>query len=161
MRYSDAGDVPVVIARTFNLLGPGLPTDLACGAFVDRIVRIEQGAMEPPLRTGNLSARRDFTDVRDVVRAYRLLAELGSVGGVYNVCSGLGVSVEQTLGVLLEHAIISIPVERDPAMLQAHDIPRQTGDSRRLHARTGWQPVIALRQSLLDMLDQRRGGSQG
>ena len=85
MRYVDTHELPVIRVRPFNLLGPGLPPTLACGAFVDSIVRLEQADLGGPLRTGRLSSARDFTDIRDVVRAYRLLAERGRAGGVYNV----------------------------------------------------------------------------
>jgi GDP-4-dehydro-6-deoxy-D-mannose reductase len=156
MRYFGAHRMPVIRVRTFNLLGPGLPTSLACGSFAATISRLEQMKSPHPLRTGNLNATRDFTDVRDAVRAYRLLAERGRGGRVYNVCSGTPVSLRHCVDVLLRLAARPITSEVDPALLRGNDVDMQVGDFGRLHALTGWKPVIPIEQSLGDMLDYWR-----
>jgi GDP-4-dehydro-6-deoxy-D-mannose reductase len=155
-RYARAHQLRIVCSRAFNLIGPGLPNTLACGAFVEAIVRIEQSGSKDPIRTGNLGSLRDFTDVRDVVRAYVLLAERGRAGTSYNVCSGRGVSLEYCLQILLREARAPIQVEFDSARMQSQDIPSQVGDSSRIRALTGWEPSITVEQSLLDTLEHRR-----
>ena len=155
-RYARAYKLRVICSRAFNLIGPGLPNTLACGAFVDAIVRIEQSVSKDPIRTGNLASLRDFTDVRDVVRAYVLLAKRGRPGSSYNVCSGRGLSLEYCLQVLLREARAPIQVEFDPSRVQSQDVPSQVGDSSRLRALTGWVPSITVEQSLLDTLEYRR-----
>src|SRR5919108_3637034 len=156
MRYVNARLLPVVRARPFNLLGPGLPTSLAAGAFVDSIARLERTPAPPSLRTGNLTPIRDFVDVRDAVRAYRLIAERGRSGAAYNVSSGTGVSIQRCLDVLLGLATRPIRSELDAAKIQTDDVDAQVGDFGRLHALTAWKPAIRLERSLSDMLEHRR-----
>jgi GDP-4-dehydro-6-deoxy-D-mannose reductase len=160
-RYAQAHGLRVLCVRAFNVLGPGMPISLACGAFVDAIVRIEQSGSNESIRTGNLASSRDFTDVRDVARAYALLSEHGRGGAVYNVCSGRSVTLDYCLQVLLRHSRPSIKVEADPARLQPNDLSRQIGDAKRLRRLTGWEPAIPVEQSLLDTLQHRRQESAG
>jgi GDP-4-dehydro-6-deoxy-D-mannose reductase len=156
MRYVRAHGLRVIRVRPFNLLGPGLPTELACGAFAAAVARLERLGTAEPLRTGNLKSSRDFTDVRDAVRAYVLLAERGRAGSVYNVCSGKAVSLDHCLHVLLGLAAKPIATELDPGRLQVNDVTAQVGDSNRLRALTNWKPRISIEQSLADMLDHER-----
>jgi GDP-4-dehydro-6-deoxy-D-mannose reductase len=156
MRYFYAHGLSVVRVRAFNLLGPGLPITLACGSFVDAIARLEQADTVEPLRTGTLSSARDFTDIRDVVRAYGVLAERGRAGRVYNVCSGTAVSLQHCVDVLVGLAARPIPSVLDPALVQPNDVEVQVGDCERLRALTDWRPIIPVDQSLADMLDYRR-----
>ena len=109
------------------------------------------------MRVGNLSARRDFTDVRDVVEAYRLLAEKGRPGETYNVGSGRAVGIRQLLDGLLALARIQIQVEVDPARFRPVDVPVLEADVRKLQADTGWAPSIPLERTLADTLDYWRG----
>ncbi len=160
MRFYHAYGLPVIRVRPFNLLGPGLPTTLACGSFVDKIARLEQADSDEPLRTGRLISARDFTDIRDVVRAYRLLAERGRAGRVYNVCSGSAISLQHCLDVLLGLATRHIATEVDPALVQANDVEVQVGTYDRLRAAVGWNPTVPLDQSLADMLERRRQGER-
>jgi GDP-4-dehydro-6-deoxy-D-mannose reductase len=104
------------------------------------------------LATGNLDARRDITDVRDVVRAYRDLLERGAPGEVYNVCRGVAVSIEEVARRLLDLAGVDLRIVVDPARVRAVDVPELRGDARRLHAATGWGPEMALDDTLADVL---------
>ncbi|RME62404.1 MAG: SDR family oxidoreductase [Caldilineae bacterium] len=145
-----------VRARSFNHVGPGQADDFVASAFARQIAEIEAGLQEPVLRVGNLTAVRDFTDVRDVVRAYWLLMEQGEPGGVYNVGSGQGRPVQWILDALLSMTRVPIRVEQDPARMRPSDVPVSVCDNRRLVAATGWQPEIDLRQTLQDILDAWR-----
>jgi GDP-4-dehydro-6-deoxy-D-mannose reductase len=145
--------LPVIRARSFNHLGPGQADDFAASAFARQIAEIELGLREALVRVGNLSAERDFTDVRDVVRAYWLLASAGTPGEVYNVGSGTPRSVRWLLDTLLELSPAAIRVEVDPQRLRPSDVPCSYADIRRLTAATGWRPEIDLRTSLQDLLD--------
>ncbi|HEX2040386.1 MAG TPA: GDP-mannose 4,6-dehydratase [Acidimicrobiales bacterium] len=149
-------ELPVVRARPFNHIGPGQSPEFAVAAFARRIVEaVESGA--PSLRVGNLSARRDLTDVRDVVRAYRLLVLHGAPGEAYNVCSGQDVAMEEVVRRLLQAAGAELDVEVDPALLRPVDLPVLRGDARKLHAATGWTPEVALDRTLADVVDATRG----
>ena len=104
------------------------------------------------LDVGNLEAVRDFTDVRDVVRAYWLLLQKGQAGRVYNVCSGTGTRMSDLLRVLIDVSGLRIEVRVDPARLRAGDVPELVGDPSRIKAETGWEPLIPLERSLADLL---------
>jgi GDP-4-dehydro-6-deoxy-D-mannose reductase len=144
--------VPVVVARPFNHTGPGQPADFVVPAFAARIREaVRTGA--DVLRVGNLTPRRDLTDVRDVVRAYRLLVERGEPGGVYNVCSGQDVAIEDLVRRMC--ALAGVPdlrLEVDPELLRPADVPVLRGDPARLVAATGWRPELPLDQTLRDVL---------
>jgi GDP-4-dehydro-6-deoxy-D-mannose reductase len=146
----------VIRTRAFNLTGPGEPPSLVCSAFAKQIAEIEAGWIEPVLRVGNLTPQRDFVDVRDVVHAYHLAAELGKAGQVYNVCSGRAIAVQTCLDQLLRLATRSISLERDPARMRPADIPVSVGDGSRLQKLTGWQPARSLEESLADLLNDWR-----
>jgi GDP-4-dehydro-6-deoxy-D-mannose reductase len=149
-------DLKVVRARTFNVMGPGEPSSLVCSAFAKQIAEIEAAQIEPVLRVGNLTSQRDFVDVRDVVRAYRLLVQRGRPGEVYNICSGLAVSIEACLNELLAMARTPIRVKQDPARMRPSDVPVSVGDRSLLYSQTGWGPTTPLKQSLADLLDDWR-----
>ena len=131
----------VLRVRAFNHLGPGQTDKFVAPALASRIARNElQGG--DVLTVGNLSARRDFTDVRDVVRAYRLLIESGEPGEVYNVCSGTDLAVQELADKLLALAAGRCGFEQDPKLLRPVDIPVLRGDHTRLTKATGWEPEI-------------------
>ena len=142
-----------IIVRAFNHTGPGQTTAFAVPAFAAQIAAIERGARPPELRVGNLEAQRDFLDVRDVVRAYHGLMTRGAAGAVYNVCRGEAVSMQFLLDQLLALGTVPITVSRDPQRMRPADIAASVGDSSRLREATGWQPEIALSQTLRDTLD--------
>jgi GDP-4-dehydro-6-deoxy-D-mannose reductase len=147
--------LPVLRVRAFNHLGPGQTDKFVAPALASRIARneVEGGDV---ITIGNLSARRDFTDVRDVVRAYRLLVEHGEPGEVYNVCSGRDVAVQELADDLLAMARRPMRFEPDPELLRPVDVPVLRGDHTRLTTATGWEPAIPLSQTLTDLLDDWR-----
>jgi GDP-4-dehydro-6-deoxy-D-mannose reductase len=102
---------------------------------------------------GNLEAKRDFTDVRDTVRAYRMVMEKGRPGATYNVCSGKARPISELLEILLSFSDASVGVERDPSRQRPSDIPLLVGDNTRLRGETGWEPIIPLEKTLRDTLD--------
>lgn len=148
-------DLPVLRVRAFNHLGPGQTDKFVASALASRIARAELEGGDT-ITVGNLSARRDFTDVRDVARAYRLLVERGEPGEVYNVCSGTDVSVQDLAEELRGMARRPITFETDPDLLRPVDVPVLRGDHARLTAATGWQPEIPLSRTLSDLLDDWR-----
>ena len=146
----------VVIARPFPHTGPGQAPDFVCSDWARQIVRIERGAQESVLKTGNLDVRRDFTDVRDVIQAYILLMQKGERGEAYNICRGEAVPLKRILDVLLSHSTRIIDVEPDPAKLRPVDIPDLAGDNGKIRRATGWEPKIPLERTLRDLLDYWR-----
>lgn len=155
-QYFASHRLPVLRARSFNHLGPGQSDDFAASAFARQIAEIEAGMREPLVRVGNLSAQRDFTDVRDVVRAYWLLATHGAGGECYNVGSGVARSIRSLLDMLLELTPVQVDVELDPERLRPSDVPCSFADIRKLITTTGWQPEITLRDTLNDLLNAWR-----
>ena len=143
--------LPVVRVRAFNHLGPGQSDRFVAPSVAARIARNERdGGDDVPI--GNMTPRRDVTDVRDVVRAYRLLVEAGEPGAVYNVCRGSAVSVEQLAQALLGMARRPMRLVSDPALQRPVDIPVLVGDNGALRRATGWEPTIPLEQTLSDVL---------
>jgi GDP-4-dehydro-6-deoxy-D-mannose reductase len=141
----------VITVRPFNHIGPGQSPNFAVPALAKRIVEADRRGA-PTIPVGNLSARRDFTDVRDVVRAYRLLIESGDPGGRYNVCSGRDVSIREIADGLLGLAGTTLAFETDPSLVRPVEVPVLRGDPARLAAVTGWKPEIPLEQTLEDVL---------
>jgi GDP-4-dehydro-6-deoxy-D-mannose reductase len=156
LHYHKSYDLPVIILRVFNILGPGLPPSLACSAFARQIALAEARLGPSTITTGQLQSRRDFTDVRDVIRAYALAAEKGRVGSVYNVCSGKAVKIQKCLNELISHSRVPLQLAHNPAQLQKNDVPLQVGSARRLQNETDWKPKIKLSKSLLDLLEYWR-----
>jgi GDP-4-dehydro-6-deoxy-D-mannose reductase len=141
----------VIIVRPFNHIGPGQSPNFAVPALAKRIVEADRRGA-PTIPVGNLSARRDFTDVRDVVRAYRLLIESGVPGEVYNVCSGRDVGIGDIADTLLSLAGTTLAFETDPGLVRPVEVPVLRGDPGRLVEATGWKPEVTLDQTLSDVL---------
>jgi GDP-4-dehydro-6-deoxy-D-mannose reductase len=141
-----------VIARPFPHIGPGQSETFALPSFAAQIARIERGESEPVLRVGNLEARRDLTDVRDVVDAYVRLLGLAEPAPVYNVARGHAIAIGEALERLLALSQVPIRIEVDPSRLRPSDIALLSGDAARLRADTGWQPTRELDRSLADLL---------
>jgi len=146
----------VVRVRPFNHVGPGQDDRFVAGALAARVAEAEAGTGDGEVRVGNLSARRDFTDVRDVVRAYRAVVEAGEPGEVYHVCSGRAVAIAELAEALAGMARRPVRLVPDPALLRPVDTPLLVGDASRLGAATGWAPTIALADTLRDLLDDHR-----
>lgn len=159
--YASAYGLDVICTRSFNHVGPGQAQGFVLSDFCRQIVLLEQSGQEGEMSVGNLSARRDFTDVRDVVRAYRLLAEQGRSGQVYNVGSGKAVSIRELLEELLSMAAVPIRAETDPAKLRPIDVPLHMADITKLTADTHWRPEIPLRETLCCTLDDFRRQLKG
>lgn len=147
----------VSIVRAFNHLGPRQAPGFVASDFARRIADIEAGYMKPEIAVGNLDARRDLTDVRDTVRAYRLIGERGRSGRLYNVCSGRTVVIRELLEMLLARARVPIAVRTDPARFRPIDQPVVLGDNTRVRDELGWTPQIPLQQTLDDVLEYWRG----
>ena len=145
--------LPVVRTRPFNHVGPGQSAAFVVSALAERIVDA-RGRGATSILVGNLTARRDLTDVRDVVRAYRLLAERGVSGEVYNVCSGRDISIADVAAQLQQLAGTELRLELDPSLARPVDVPVVRGDPAKLHEATGWEPTFTLDRTLLDVLEQ-------
>jgi GDP-4-dehydro-6-deoxy-D-mannose reductase len=154
-----ADGLEVTIARAFNHLGPRQDPYFAAAGFARRIADIEAGRWAPEMAVGNLDARRDLTDVRDTIRAYRLLIGRGQPGRPYNVCSGHAITIRELLDQLLARARVPIRVRVDPARLRPNDVPLVLGDRSRIEAELGWRPEIPLVRTLDDLLEDWRSRS--
>ena len=152
LQYHLAYGLPVVRVRPFNHTGPGQAPRFVVPAFASQIARIEAGLQEPVMKVGNLDAARDFTDVRDIVRAYHLAVEQGAPGDVYNLASGQPHSVRGLLEMLLSYSQVDIRVERDPDRYRPVDVPVVFGSAEKFRLRTGWKPQIPFDQTLRDVL---------
>jgi GDP-4-dehydro-6-deoxy-D-mannose reductase len=156
LQYFLSHRLQIIRVRPFNHTGPGQLESFVAPDFALQIAKIEAGLQEPKMMVGNLSGRRDFTDVRDVVRAYALLMEKGEAGEAYNVASNRAHSIQTLLDTLLSFTKTEITVQVDSARFRPVDLPLVQGDYSRLHALTGWQPVIPFETTLRDLLDDCR-----
>jgi GDP-4-dehydro-6-deoxy-D-mannose reductase len=155
-QYFLAYALKAVRVRPFNHIGPRQSTNFVVSAFAKKIAEIEKGKKEPVLSVGNLEAKRDFTDVRDVVRAYELLMEKGELGEVYNIGSGTSYKIAEILEQLLALTTVKIKVEVDQSLFRPIDDPDLVCDSTKLKKLTGWTPKIPLAKTLEDTLDYWR-----
>jgi len=142
--------------RPFNHIGPRQALGFVTSDFAHQIAAVEAGLQPPVVRVGNLSARRDFTDVRDMVRAYFLAVTQGEVGQVYNLGNDTALSISEILQALLNLSTANIQVENDPQRMRPSDVPVLACDSSRFRQRTGWEPRVPLEQTLRDILDYWR-----
>jgi GDP-4-dehydro-6-deoxy-D-mannose reductase len=151
--YTRIENLNIVIARPFPHTGPGQSADFVCSDWACQIAGIEKGQSEPEIHVGNITVERDFTDVRDVARAYVALAENGRSGEVYNVCSGQSYSLETILQCLLSHTQKQIAVRIDSQKIRKVDIPRLVGDNKKIREEISWEPIISVERSLEELLD--------
>lgn len=154
--YVQVENLDVVIARPFPHTGPGQSPDFVCSDWARQIAMIEKGKAAPVIKVGNLRAERDFSDVRDIVRAYLLLVQRGRKGEVYNVCSGKSNALEKILGRLLALSSRTIAVEVDTKKLRKVDLPCLLGSNHKIKEETGWTPKIPITQTLFDVLEYWR-----
>jgi GDP-4-dehydro-6-deoxy-D-mannose reductase len=157
-QYAKSYKLQIINTRAFNQVGPRQNPELATSAFARQIAQAEKGLVEPIVRVGNLEASRDYTDVRDMVRAYWLAVTGGKcqAGEPYNLCSGRDWQMKTILDMLLEMATQPLKVEFDPTRMRPSDIPIIRGDGTKFQKATGWQPTIPLEKSLRDLLDYWR-----
>ncbi len=150
--YAKAYGMQIVMVRAFNHVGPRQRPGFVVADFCKQAAEIAMKKREPLMRVGNLSAARDFTDVRDVVRAYSMLAESGKAGETYNVGSGKAIVIQELLEEIIRQCGAEIRVETDSAKLRPVEIPVIEADVTKLKRDTGWQPEIPLRQTIADTL---------
>jgi len=146
--------LPVIEARPFNHIGPKQSLGFVVPDFASQIASIRLELSEPVISVGNLSAERDFTDVRDVVSAYRSLAERGKAGESYLICSGEAVSIQNVLDILIDLAGLDVKIKMDPSRMRPSDQDRIVGSFSKIKQHTGWNPKIPLVKSLQDTLDE-------
>lgn len=156
LQYHLSYGMDIIRVRPFNHIGPRQTTQFAVSSFARQIAGIEKGLQEPVLTVGNLDAKRDFTDVRDMVKAYQLLVEKGEAGEVYNVGSGVSHKIKDILNKLILLSNKKIEVITDPTKFRPNDIPDMRSDNSKLEKLTGWRPTILLEQTLKDTLEYWR-----
>ena len=156
LQYALTHKLHIVRVRPFNHIGPRQRPGFVAPDLASQIAAAELGQQPPVLQVGNLEARRDFSDVRDVIRAYVMLLTHGEPGNVYNVGSGVSHSVQELLDGLLAMSRVSIEVVQDPQRMRPSDVPEVVCDASRIQKHTGWQPEISFEQSLQDILDYWR-----
>lgn len=156
LQYYLSHSLPIIRVRPFNHTGPGQQASFVAPDFALQIAKIEAGLQDPVIRVGNLEAKRDFTDVRDVVRAYVLLSIKGELGEAYNVSSNLAYSIQYLLDTLLSYTDAPITIEIDEARFRPIDVPIVQGDNNRLRQLTGWSPTIGFKKTLYDLLEDCR-----
>jgi len=152
--------VEVIVTRSFNHTGPRQQPAFAAPAFARQFALIEAGRLEPVLRVGNVDTKRDISDVRDVVRAYRLLMHRGVPGTAYNVCSGRPSAIRELLAGLQTRIGRPVRMETNPDLLRPNDTPVIVGSPARLQAATGWAPAISFDRMLDDLLDYWRADAR-
>lgn len=155
-QYFKSYGLKVIRTRGFNHTGPRRGEVFVTSNFAKQVAEIEAGLAAPTLRVGNLDALRDFTDVRDMVRAYWLAVQKGRPGVAYNISTGEGISIRDMLDKLLTLSKVKVEVQTDPARLRPSDVEVLIGDSSRFRADTGWEPQIPFDQTLEDILNYWR-----
>lgn len=156
LQYNISYKMPIFRVRPFNHVGPGQGAGFVVADFAKQIAEIEKGKIEPVIKVGNMDAKRDFTDVRDMVKVYPLILEKGTAGDVYNAGSGMSHKIQEIMDVLLSLTTAKITIEKDPSKLRPSDIPEIVADSTKLMQATGWKPTISFEQTLKDTLDYWR-----
>ncbi len=151
-QYFASHRLPVIRVRPFNHIGPGQSPAFVTSDFARQIAQAEAGLREPVLHVGELSARRDFSDVHDIVRGYHLALSGGEPGEVYNLCTGRSYSIREVLDQLMALSTVPLRLEVDATRLRPVDTPEIVGDCSKFRTRTGWQATIPLQQSLQTIL---------
>ena len=152
-QYFKSYGLQAIRSRAFNHTGPRRGEIFVTSTFAQQIAKIEKGIQPPSIKVGNLEAKRDFTDVRDTVRAYVSLMEKADAGDVYNISSGETVRIQDLLDKLLSFSNVEIKVEVDPNRLRPSDVPILLGDCSKLKEKVGWERKISFDQTLKDLLD--------
>jgi len=156
LQYFLSHHLPIIRVRPSNHIGPRQSDQFVTSNFAKQVAEIELGKREPVLRVGNLSAQRDFTDVRDMARAYYLAITRGAPGEVYNIGSEYAVSIQHIVEMFLAQSRVPIRIEQDPARLRPSDRPVMFCSAAKFRAQTDWRPTVSLETSLRDILDYWR-----
>jgi GDP-4-dehydro-6-deoxy-D-mannose reductase len=156
LQYFLSHQLPIVRVRPFNHIGPRQAPGFVAPDFALQIAQAEVGERPPRITVGNLEVQRDFTDVRDMVRAYHLAITMGLPGDVYNIGSGQSHSISELLETLLSYSRVNINVEKDPERLRPSDVPVVRCDAGKFRELTGWEPRIPFKSSLRNVLDYWR-----
>lgn len=154
--YSDAYNLDIMMVRAFNHIGPNQTPMFVVADFCKQVADIEKGKQEPVINVGNLSAKRDFTDVRDVVKAYAKLVAGGKRGETYNVGTGHAVAIQDILNKIISMSDKDIEVKVDPGKLRPVDVPIIEPDISKIKSEVGWEPLIPLEQTLRETLEHWR-----
>jgi len=152
-QYFQSYGLKTLRTRGFNHTGPRRGEVFVTSNFALQLARIKKGLAKPVMRVGNLDAIRDFTDVRDTVRAYWLATQHGKPGEVYNICTGVGITIRELLDRLIVLAEVEVDVQTDPDRLRPSDVEILIGDSSKLRADTGWEPKVPFDKTLRDTFD--------
>lgn len=155
LQYFQSQNIQAIRVRPFNHIGPHQAPVTAVASFAKQIADIEKGKQDPVVSVGNLEAKRDFTDVRDIVKAYALLFAKGESGEVYNIGSGKSYGIGEVLDILLSFSTKEIVIEKDPDLMRPVDIKDAVCDNTKIK-KLGWEPAISLEKSLEDTLDYWR-----
>lgn len=152
-QWSQTENFDVIMVRPFNHIGPGQSENFVVSDFAKQIIQIKLGHKNPILHVGDIDVTRDFTDVRDVVKAYQLLLEKGGNGEVYNVCSGYETSIRAIIDSLCQLAGITVEIKQDKSRIRISENKRIFGDNKKIRKITNWEPEISLIESLKDILN--------
>lgn len=150
--YFLAYKLPIVRLRPFNHIGPRLSADLSISRFAKQIAEIEKGLKEPVMRVGNLEAKRDFTDVRDMVRAYILASEKCISGEAYNIGTGVSRTIGEVLDQLISLSNLKIEIKSEESLFRPSDIPELRADASKFKQATLWEPEVPFKKTLEDLL---------
>ena len=152
-QYYMSYGMEIIRTRGFNHTGPRRGSVFVCSDFAKQLVEIDEGKRPPVINVGNLDARRDFTDVRDMVKGYWFALEKGKSGAVYNICSGKAYSIKEILDMLIDLSGVKVEVRFDSERTRPSDVPVLEGDNGLFHDDTGWKPEIPLEKTLKDLLE--------
>jgi len=155
-QYFKSYNMKIIRTRGFNHTGPRRGDVFAESTFAKQIAEVEKGKKEPVIYVGNLEAKRDYTDVRDMVRGYFLAVEKGEPGEVYNISSGKARKIDEVLQTLLSFSRVKVEIRQDPAMMRPSDVPILIGDSNKFRKRTGWKNTVTFEQTMEDLLNYWR-----
>jgi GDP-4-dehydro-6-deoxy-D-mannose reductase len=156
IQYKKCTNWGVITARAFNHTGPGQPPDFVLPSFAKQFAEMEAGLCPPVLKVGNITVKRDFTDVRDVVVAYSELLAKGTTGESYNVCSGRAILLADIVNQFQKNCNVAVKIELDSDRVRTSDVPEVVGDPRKIQVTTRWRPKIPLGTTLKDLLDYWR-----
>ncbi len=156
VQYFISYKMPIIRIRPFNHVGPRQGTGFVLADFAKQIAEIEKGKQEPLIKVGNMEAKRDFTDVRDMVKAYPLVLEQGTPGEVYNAGSGNTHKIQEIMDLLISFSQVHITLESDPSKFRPIDVPEIVADNTKITELTGWKPEIPFEQTIKDTLDYWR-----